>query len=350
MHAARWEMATCYDERGPAGAGPSTEDSPRKILRRPLPEICHVLYYKAEGPSAGLPGAGAAEKVGNVEIIDAHVHLYPAEVNRDPVAWAAARDERHWALLCTRRRKDGSPVQAFPGVAQMLSDMDAAGIRRSVLLGWYWEHHATCVEQNNFFASCLREHPARFAAFGGVHPAAGDAALDEVRRVKDLGFSGLGELSPHTQHVPLSDPVWRKILTLAGELNLPVNLHVTDPDSNPYPGRVDTPLEDFVAMARDFPGTKFILAHWGGGLAWAEAAAGLDNVWFDTAASPLLYSPEVWKNAPRGRVLFGTDYPLVLYPKSGGIAEFAGLVAEAKAAGADESIFHANAGKLLGIG
>lgn len=284
-----------------------------------------------------------------MEIIDAHVHLYPLAVNRDPAAWAAARDEAHWALLCLRRRRDGSPVQAFPTVAQMLYDMNAAGIRRAVLLGWYWEHPTTCIEHNTFYASCLRAYPTRFSAFGTVHPGAGEAALDEVRRIKDLGFSGLGELSPHSQHVPLHDPVWRKILTLAGELGLPVNLHVTDPDSKPYPGRVDTPLEDFVAMARDFPKTNFILAHWGGGLAWAEASAGLRNVWFDTAASPLLYQPEVWKKAPLGRVLFGSDYPLALYPKTGAGLGFSGLVGEAKAAGVDESIFRINAATLLGI-
>lgn len=284
-----------------------------------------------------------------MEIIDAHVHLYPLAVNRDPAGWAAARGELHWATLCTRRRLDGSPVQAFPTVAQLLYDMNAAGIRRAVLLGWYWEHHATCVEHNAFYASCLQAYPTRFAAFATVHPGAGEGALDEVRRAKESGFTGLGELSPHSQHVPLGDPIWRRILTLAGELEMPVNLHVTDPASRAYPGRVETPLADFVALAKDFPKTNFILAHWGGGLAWAEAAADLRNVWFDTAASPLLYGPEVWGKGRLGRVLFGSDYPLVLYPKTGAGLGFTGLVEEAKAAGADESIFRVNAATLLGL-
>jgi predicted TIM-barrel fold metal-dependent hydrolase len=284
-----------------------------------------------------------------VAIIDAHVHLYPPAVNSDPAGWAAGQGEAHWATLCTRRRKDGRPVQAFPSPAQLLADMDAAGVSRAVLLGWYWENHATCQEHNRYYASCLRAHPARFAAFATIHPGAGEAALDEVRRAKDAGFVGLGELSPHAQHVPLHDPVWRKILSLAGQLALPVNLHVTDPASRPYPGRVDTPLMDFVALARDFPGTTFILAHWGGGLAWAEAAAELANVWFDTAASPLLYGPEVWRRAPPGRVLFGSDYPLVLYPGSSPRAGFGGMVEEARRAGAAEEIFRANAAGLLDL-
>lgn len=225
--------------------------------------------------------------------------------------------------------------------------MDEAGVERAILQGWYWENHESCVEQNAFYAECLRGHPKRFLAFATVHPQAGTAALDELRRAKDAGFSGVGELSPHSQQVPLDDPGWRAILSLAGELDMPVNLHVTDPDSKPYPGRVATPLPDFIRLAREFLGTKFILAHWGGGLAWAAEAA-LPNVWFDTAASPLLYGAEVWGKAPPGRVLFGSDYPLVLYPQQGGTAEIGGLVREARRAGAEDGIWAANALSLLG--
>ena len=269
-------------------------------------------------------------------LIDAHVHLYPSAVNRDPAGWAVAHREKHWAELCLRKRKEGSPVQGFPSMSELLHDMNAAGIRKAVLQGWYWENHATCVEHNKFYASCLKAYPTRFAAFATVHPAAGEAALDEVRRARDAGFSGLGELSPHAQHVPLGDPTWRKLLALAGELKMPVNLHVTDPQSKPFLGRVETPLADFIALAREFPWTKFILAHWGGGLAFDSENTALPNVYYDTAASPLLYGPEVWRKAPAGRVLFGSDYPLVLYPKAEAVPEFAGLVKEAQAAGADE--------------
>ena len=72
-----------------------------------------------------------------MRIIDAHVHLYPPEVGRDPVAWAAAQGEPHWAVLCTRRRRGGQPVQTFPPIDQLLRDMDAAGVDKAVLLGWY---------------------------------------------------------------------------------------------------------------------------------------------------------------------------------------------------------------------
>ena len=269
-------------------------------------------------------------------LVDAHVHLYPPEVNRDPGAWAATQGEAQWATLCTRQRKDGQPVQFFPSVDELLEDMDAAGIEHAILLGWYWEEPASCATQNRFYAECVRMHPDRLSAFATVHPAAGAAALDEVRRAHGEGLIGLGELSPHSQHVPLADPTWRKIMALAGELKLPVNLHVTDPHSKPFPGRVETPLADFIGLAREFPKTRFILAHWGGGLAFDSENRPLKNLFYDTAAAPLMYGKDVWSRAVNAvgaeRIFFGSDNPLRLYPKTAAGTGLAAFVQEARAA------------------
>jgi len=283
-------------------------------------------------------------------LVDAHVHLYPPEAGREPAAWAAVHGEAHWAALCTRLRKDGRPVQGFATLDQLLRDMDAVGIARAVLLGWYWENHAACVGQNKFYADCVRAHPDRLAAFATVNPAAGVKAFDEASRALGDGLIGFGELSPHSQHFGLDDPVWRQILALAAELKVPVNLHVTDPASRRYAGRVETPLEDFVRLAREFPATTFVLAHWGGGLAWSPEAVALPNVWFDTAASPLLYGREVWGQALTDRVLFGSDYPLILYPKTEMAPALAGLLDEAQQAGASAAVLGGNAAKLFGWG
>lgn len=282
-------------------------------------------------------------------IIDAHVHLYPPEVNRDPVAWAAASGENHWAELCTRRRREGRPVQAFPSVDQLLRDMDSAGVTRAVLLGWYWENHEPCVTQNRFYAGCARAHPDRLTAFATVQPRAGPVAFEEAVRAMDDGLAGFGEMSPHSQHFAIDDPVWRQILRLAAEWKVPVSLHVTGPASRRYPGRVETPLEDFIRLAREFPATRFILAHWGGGLAWSPEAAALPNVWFDTAASPLLYGPEVWSKVSSARVLFGSDYPLILYPQKETMPSATGLLAEAKRADVSAAVLGGNAVGLLGL-
>jgi len=269
--------------------------------------------------------------------IDGHVHLYPPEVNRDPAGWAAANGEGHWAVLCTRRRA-GRPVQGFPGLPDLLAAMDAAGVGQAVLLGWYWETPAACARQNRFYADCIRRHPDRLAGFATFHPAAGEAAVTaELRRAREEGLAGLGELSPHAQGYAGDDPVLAAALALAAGWRWPVNLHVDDPDGRDYPGRIRTPPGDFLALAARFPAVTFILAHWGGLLPLRAPAAGLPaNLRYDTAASPLLYGPEIWGRmvaaAGADRVIFGSDYPLALYPRIDPEPEIARLAAEARAA------------------
>jgi predicted TIM-barrel fold metal-dependent hydrolase len=270
--------------------------------------------------------------------IDGHVHLYPPEVNRDPAAWAAAHGESHWATLCTRRRRDGRAVQSFPAVDELLAAMDAAAIERAVLLGWYWETAASCARQNRYYAACLRAFPDRLAAFATLHPAMGREALGaELRRTRDDGFAGLGELSPHAQGYGVDDPVFASALALAAEWGWPVNLHAADPAGRAYPGRIATPLDDFVWLAERFPGVRFILAHWGGLLPLRTAGAALPpNLYYDSAASPLEHGAGVWSQVTAAvgadRVIFGSDFPLNLYPQLDAAPNLPRFVAEARAA------------------
>jgi hypothetical protein len=287
-----------------------------------------------------------------VPVVDCHVHLYPPEINRDPAGWAASAGEAHWARLCARQRADGTPVQGFPDVAGLLREMDSAGVDRAVLLGWYWERPESCVRQNRFFADCIRLHPDRLSAFAAIHPAAGAEALAEVLRARSEGLIGLGEMSPHSQGIDRDDASLAAILALAGELGLPVNLHVTDPVMKPYPGRVATPLSDFVHWAGQHANTRFILAHWAGGL----DVTSLTNVWIDTAAAPLIYRTGAWIRAGRDvaveRVLFGSDYPLNLYPRTRAVADLGTFVQEVRSVGlsaeAQEWILGSNAAALFG--
>lgn len=281
-------------------------------------------------------------------VIDAHVHLYPPPINADPAGWAAAHGEEHWAVLATRVRKSGVPVQGFPSVDELLRDLDAAGIDRAVLLGWYWRRPESCAEQNRFFAGCVRDHPDRLAACATIFPPAGIAHVaEELARAREAGFQGLGELSPHSQHYPVDDPAFEAALLQAGAWNWPVNLHVTDPQTRAYPGRVETPWADFEALATKFPKTTLILAHLAGGVAVPLQP----NLYVDTAALPVSYAQETWpglvRRLPADRVIFGSDYPLRLYPQETGLRRFREEVAGAT--GDSAAVLGANAAKWFGV-
>ncbi|HVU25394.1 MAG TPA: amidohydrolase family protein [Opitutus sp.] len=290
-----------------------------------------------------------------MRVIDCHVHLYPDELNRDPIGWAVLHREAEWAGLCTRRRRDGMMVQDFPGVDELLREMDAAGVDRAVLLGWYWRRPESCAAQNRFYAECVRAHPARLSAFATIQPggASPAAVAEAMRRARDEGLVGLGELSPHAQGYAVDNPGLRAALALAADWRWPVNLHVTDPNSRLYPGRVETPLEDFERLAREWPRVNFVLAHWGGLLPLRNVAAqALPNVFYDTAASPLVYDSSVWKRflatVPEEKILFGSDFPLNLYPKVDATATMSRFIAEAAAGGASARVMRDNAAELLG--
>ena len=260
-------------------------------------------------------------------LIDHHVHLYPPELNRDPAGWASARGEAHWARLCLRRRRDGSPVQDFPDVEELLRAMDGAGVARAVLLGWYWEKAETCAWHNRAMAGWVRAHPDRLAAWATIHPGArAPDVWAALRRARDEGLSGIGELSPHSVGARCDSEGMVTALALASEWGWAVNLHADDPLGRAYPGKIATPAEDFLALAAAWPGVRLVLAHWAGGL----DARGLGNVFVDTAAAPLTHGVAAWalrdRTARPEQVLFGSDYPLRLSPgldAAGGLAVFA---------------------------
>jgi len=95
-----------------------------------------------------------------------------------------------------------------------------------------------------------------------------------------------------------------------------------------------------VRLAREHPEAILILAHWGGGLAFKGAPGGEPlppNLYFDTAASPLLYDAGVFRRAVErvgaGRVLYGSDYPLLLHPRASRTPEFGRFLGEIAGAG-----------------
>ncbi len=289
-------------------------------------------------------------------VVDAHVHAYPAEVAADPSAWGRAHGEPGWtACVAPAGRRS---IQGWADPDRMISDMDEAGVDACVILGWYWERQETCDLQNGWHAESVRRHPGRLMDFAAVHPPAGQRALDGVVRALVSGLCGVGEFLPAAQGFTLEDPWWRRVVELAIRRRLPLNLHATDPAAGPAAGP-KTPLEPYLRMASEYPEATFILAHWGGGLAPNGVPGGSGeippNLYFDTAASPLLYDPGVFRRAVQRvgaeRILYGSDYPLILYPREARRPGFRRFLAEIDGAGLDAServaILGANIRRIL---
>lgn len=292
-----------------------------------------------------------------MSILDAHTHYYPWEVFQNPRQWALARGEHHWADCVAPT--DSYSIQGWADIGTFLRDMDAAGIDKAVLLGWYWQNPETCAEQSKWYAQAVLKHPDRFLAFASINANSIESALYTIRTARENGFCGIGEIHPQVQGHTLRDACWQRVIEAAIEENLPINLHVTEPVSRDYPTKTETPLEDYVWLAAQYPEARLILAHWGGLLPFFEqnpyVRHQLANVRYDTAASPLLYDKSIFRRVldtiGHDRILYGSDYPLRLYPRIQKEASFKPYLDEIQKSGLTpsetEALLYQNAEKLL---
>jgi predicted TIM-barrel fold metal-dependent hydrolase len=154
--------------------------------------------------------------------------------------------------------------------------------------------------------------------FAVVSPADGEAAILEAERCLRAGALGIGELMPDGQGFDLGGGVLEPLLQVLEARCVPIMLHVSERVGHDYAGKGQSGPEEAYALAARHPGLRLILSHWGGGLAFYELMPSsretLANVWYDTAASPLLYDDLIFSqvtNWAPTKVVFGTDYPLL---------------------------------------
>ncbi|MBM4459112.1 MAG: amidohydrolase [Chloroflexi bacterium] len=291
--------------------------------------------------------------------IDAHVHYTPPEMAADLRAFA--EQEPYWGLLVAGADARNS-VQGWATAETMIADLDAAGIDRVVLMGEYRQQHAGCVGRNDESLAIMRRWPERVSAFAVVQPRAGRKALDELKRCLDAGMAGVGELGPYGQDCPLDDRGFAAVAEACIRYGVPLNLHVSEEIGHFYLGKSTTPLLHYYGLAQRYPELKLILAHWGGGLLFyeimPEVRRTLKNVWYDTAGSPLLFPTEaIFRTAlqcvDHRKLLYGSDYPLLIYPRKQRTPDFRPFLAEIAGLGLAPAVYDdimgRNAARLLGL-
>lgn len=272
-------------------------------------------------------------------MIDAHTHFYPENVAANPAAWAERRGEAYWAALVGPRPDGKRSLQGFPSEKKFLEDMDAAGVERAIVQGWYWESPDTCGEANAATAAFAKRHPDRISAFASVQPAFGKRAAETAKRARDDGFVGIGEIHDGVQKFSYAGGSFEQLALACAEERLPVCVHLTERSERAYLGKVATDFSAAFAAARKFAGVDFIFAHWLGGalfdgIGGGAEAAKLPNVFFDSAANPFVAGIEAWRTCVSeypDSAIYGSDYPLRLYPRKFKTEEMATIANEARA-------------------
>lgn len=176
---------------------------------------------------------------------------------------------------------------------------------------------------NDFVAETVRDHPDVFMGMGAIDPWQGELARREIRRIKDLGLHGIGELNPARQHFYPNDPRFYPLWAEAEELGLPILFHsgyAAAGSGTPGGGGVKLKycrpmhLDD---VAADFPGLTIISAH----PSWPWTAESLaiarhkPNFFIDLSGWAPKYFPQELVQQVNSliphKALFGSDAPLM---------------------------------------
>jgi predicted TIM-barrel fold metal-dependent hydrolase len=244
-------------------------------------------------------------------VIDAHTHLFPEEVVRNR--------RRHLERDTWFGELYSAESTILVTVEDLIASMDAAGIERSIVCGWPWRDQGLCREHNDFMAELATAHPDRLSWLAIVNPVAPGADV-EIARSVSLGAVGVGELNADAQGFQWELPTpLAAAAEAAHALDVPFLLHASEPVGHHYPGKGTATPEKLLAFFSAYPDLSVVAAHWGGGLPFhelmPEIAARCRNVVYDTAASTYLYRwnilPVVERMIGSGKILFGTDYPLL---------------------------------------
>ena len=244
-------------------------------------------------------------------MFDAHIHITSPEIlsNLD----ICRAEEPYFDLL------SGSPKNSFVTADDLVERMDELGIGKAVVFGFGFSKMKNCRSANDYTIEAAAKYPDRLIGFATVNPSA-PGVETELQRCHDAGLKGVGEIMAEGQGTDIgSREQMSGLCGFCGENNWPVLVHLNEEVGHYYPGKTGDSIGKGAALAENFPGTKFIFAHLGGGLCFYESMPevrkALSNVSYDTAAVPFLYENRIYNVLKTlgilDRIVFGSDYPLL---------------------------------------
>ncbi|HEY41709.1 MAG TPA: amidohydrolase [Dehalococcoidia bacterium] len=275
-------------------------------------------------------------------VIDFHTHVFSPRLKESRERYVAK--DPGLAVLYS------SPNARIATADELIESMDRAGIDVSVILNVAWTSHELCIETNDYIMESIARYPERLVGFCMVTLQSIEAAVAEIERCVRGGVRGIGEmrLDPEAFDPEVISP----IIEVIREHDLILLTHASEPVGHQYAGKGKITPDLLNTLITAYPDITHVLAHWGGGLPFyalmPEVKEAMKNVYFDSAASPFLYVPEVYKRVSElvgaDKILFGTDYPLL--PQSRLLKEIDSLDLPAETR---EQILSGNACRLLGI-
>lgn len=206
-----------------------------------------------------------------------------------------------WGEFQPEKVEKAVEVMALYGVDKVVTSIPVLKARCSV---------EECVEANDRMYQAMQMYPDKLYGEAFVDPGNGEAALREIERCADLGFSGVKLYYQYQMDDPVQFPVIEKCI----DLGLFILMHSAKftyaalYEKQPY-------VSDGVHMAnaaRRYPEATFLMAHIGGGGDWkwsVKAIQDTPNVIADIGGSvhdrPMI--EETVEILGADRMVFATD-------------------------------------------
>lgn len=278
-------------------------------------------------------------------IVDVHTHIFPAYICDNRSNYFDG--EEAFKLLYD------SPKAKMADAEKLIESMDRHGVDVSVTFGFPWKSPDNYRRHNDYILEAVSKYPNRLKGLCCVDMY-DPGAFAEIRRCLDSGMSGVGEVAFYQSGIgPEAIELLKPVMTLCMQKDMPILIHTNEPVGHYYHGKTPIELSNIYSVAENFPDNKIIFAHWGGGIFFyhllkREVRQVLKNVFYDTAASPFLYDPKIYRAATDlagvGKILLGTDYPLIGPERYYKEIDQAGLNKEEK-----EAMLGGNAAELFNL-
>jgi predicted TIM-barrel fold metal-dependent hydrolase len=202
-------------------------------------------------------------------------------------------------------------------IATTVAAMDGAGVGLGLLSAWQGLREGSLIS-NEEVSGWVAAHPDRFAGLAAVDLNRPMEAVRELRRcVTELGFKGL-RVIPWLWEAPPTDRRYYPLYAACVELGVPFCTQVGH--TGPLrPSETGRPIPYIDQVAIDFPELVIVGGHIG--YPWTEEMIAVarkhQNVYIDTSAYTARRLPPelvayLKTGSGRYKVLFGTNYPMIL--------------------------------------
>ena len=245
-----------------------------------------------------------------MEVIDSHCHIFPPEIIKRRHA-IAARDEGF-------RRIYGNPRARMCDHEALAAYMLDEGVAFAATCGFPFDDGGLVGFVNDYVLEVARTH-RNIIPLASINTKTAEGGVREAERCLALGAKGIGEVAAYETGLgPGEIGRLEGVARVVEERGAVLLVHVNEQVGHRYEGKMPVDFAEVSRFLEAHPDLTVILAHLGGGLCFyefmPEVQRAFSRVYYDTAALPYLYGPEVYRfigSFLSGKALFGSDYPLL---------------------------------------